>query len=56
MQKTLGKRSQWEREEGSEIIQFKSRKTPIYCDGIRKTSILKKRIPLFDSVRRGEWV
>jgi hypothetical protein len=47
MQKTLGKRSQWEREEGSEIIQFKSGKTPIYCDGIRKTSVFKKKNPTF---------
>ena len=56
MQETLGKRFQWEREKDWESIQFKSRKTPIYCDGIRKTSIFKKRIPLFDSVRHGERV
>jgi hypothetical protein len=51
MQETLGKRFQWEREKDWESIQFKSRKTPIYCDGIRKTSVFKKE-KLFESVRR----
>jgi hypothetical protein len=51
MQETLGKRFQWEREKDWESIQFENRETPIYCDGIRKTSVFKKE-KLFESVRR----
>ncbi len=42
MQETLGKRSQWEREEGCEIIEFDVRNS-IYCSTIRETRFIVEK-------------